>query len=127
MNWKEFGTRLSPRNIVLIYLTFGTVWALLFNWLPVTLMNRTALLDDLEYLNHWVFIFVSAGMLYFFIINSEAAMVYRKETLHRVNRALKSFSECNKAVIRATDEALLMEDICRIIVHGKRVNIFAFQ
>ena len=116
MNWKEFGTRFSPRNIVLVYLVFGTLWALLFNWLPITLMNRTALLDDLEYLNHWVFIFASAGMLYFLIINSEAAMINRKETLHRVNRALKSISECNQAVIRATDEARLMEDICRIIV-----------
>jgi PAS domain S-box-containing protein len=123
MNFKEASAKLSPLTIVFIYIIFGTVWSLLFSWLPVALMEKPALLDDLQYLNHWVFIFVSAGMLYFFIIHSDAAMVRRKETLHRVNRALKTFSECNKAVIRAADELELMRDICRIIVQvgGYRV------
>jgi PAS domain S-box-containing protein len=116
MNFKEISAKLSPLSIVFIYIIFGTVWSLLFGWLPVALMDKPALLDDLQYLNHWVFIFVSGGMLYFFIIHSEAAMVRRKETLHRVNRALKTFSESNKAIIRAADELQLMREICRIIV-----------
>ena len=116
MNWKAVAATLTPRTIVFMYVIFGIVWALLFNWLPVILMDKRALLDDLQYLNFWVFIFVSALMLYFFIINSEAAIASRKENLHRVNRGLKAFSECNQAVIRATDELHLMREICRIIV-----------
>ena len=123
MKWSDVGAKLTPLNIVLIYLIFGIVWALFFGWLPDALMYKRALLDDMEYINHWVFIFASAWMLYFFIIHSEAAIVRRKETLHRVNRALKTFSECNQAVVRATDELHLMRDICRIIVEvgGYRV------
>jgi PAS domain S-box-containing protein len=123
MNFKEASAKLSPLTIVIIYIIFGTVWSLLFGWLPIALMDKPELLDDMQYLNHWVFIFVSAGMLYFFIIHSEAAMVRRKETLHRVNRALKTFSESNKAIIRATDEQELMRAICRIVVQvgGYRV------
>ena len=123
MKWSDVGAKLTPLNIVLSYLVFGIVWALFFGWLPDALIYKRALLDDMEYINHWVFLFASAWMLYFFIIHSEAAIVRRKETLHRVNRALKTFSECNQAVVRAMDELHLMRDICRIIVEvgGYRV------
>ena len=36
--------------------------------------------------------------------------------LHQANRALQTLSECNQALIRATDEATLLAEICRIIV-----------
>ena len=39
-----------------------------------------------------------------------------EKELCRVNRALKTLSECNQAMIRATEESELLYDICRIIV-----------
>ncbi len=36
--------------------------------------------------------------------------------LRRVNRALQTLSECNQALVRATDESTLLQDICRNIV-----------
>ncbi len=39
-----------------------------------------------------------------------------EEELRRVNRALKTLSGCNQAVLRAGEEADLLRDICRIIV-----------
>src|SRR5271157_447873 len=45
--------------------------------------------------------------------------VYRnrvEEEQRRINRALKALSECKEAMIRAEDEAVLLNDICRIIV-----------
>lgn len=39
-----------------------------------------------------------------------------EEELRRVNRALKALSRCNQALIRARDEAALLQDVCRIIV-----------
>ncbi len=36
--------------------------------------------------------------------------------LHRSNRALRMISECNQVLVRATDEASLLRDVCRIIV-----------
>jgi len=39
-----------------------------------------------------------------------------EKQLHRANRALKTFSECNQAVVRARKEPHLLHEICRIIV-----------
>jgi len=39
-----------------------------------------------------------------------------EEELRKANRALKALSECNQAVVRATEESLLLHDICQIIV-----------
>ncbi|WP_374484727.1 PAS domain S-box protein [Zoogloea sp.] len=36
--------------------------------------------------------------------------------LRRANRALATVSECNQAVARATDETMLLRDICRLMV-----------
>lgn len=41
---------------------------------------------------------------------------HAEQELHRVNRALKTLSEGNKAIVRATDETTLLNDICTIIV-----------
>jgi signal transduction histidine kinase/putative methionine-R-sulfoxide reductase with GAF domain len=39
-----------------------------------------------------------------------------EEELRKVHRALRALSECNQALMRATDESALLEDTCRIIV-----------
>jgi PAS domain S-box-containing protein len=39
-----------------------------------------------------------------------------EETLDRVNRALKTLSECNQAMVRTTEESELLEEICRALV-----------
>jgi len=39
-----------------------------------------------------------------------------KSELCRLNRALRALSECNQAVVRASDEDSLLHDICRIVV-----------
>jgi PAS domain S-box-containing protein len=42
-----------------------------------------------------------------------------EEELRRVNRALRTVSECNQALVRAPDEATLLTDIChRLVEHG---------
>ncbi|HZY30521.1 MAG TPA: GAF domain-containing protein, partial [Candidatus Methylomirabilis sp.] len=39
-----------------------------------------------------------------------------EEELRRVNRALSVLSDCNQALVRASEESKLLNDICRIIV-----------
>ncbi len=41
---------------------------------------------------------------------------HSEEESRRANRALKTLSECNKALLRAAQESDLLHDICRIIV-----------
>jgi PAS domain S-box-containing protein len=116
MLWRDVELRLTPRNIVCIYVLAGTMWAVFSDWLPHRVFKDPALLERLQILNHWSFIVATALMLYFLIHRSEAVIMRRKESLYRVNRALKAFSECNQALIRAKDELQLMREICRIIV-----------
>jgi len=40
-----------------------------------------------------------------------------EEELHRVNRALRTISDCNQALVRATTESELLNDVCQILVH----------
>jgi PAS domain S-box-containing protein len=39
-----------------------------------------------------------------------------EQQLHRLNRSLRTTSECNQALVRATDEAALLQEICQILV-----------
>ena len=38
-----------------------------------------------------------------------------EEEVHRLNRELRALSDCNQALIRATDEETLLKEVCRII------------
>ena len=40
----------------------------------------------------------------------------REETLRQTNRALRLLSDCNAAVVQATEEQTLLEDVCNIAV-----------
>ena len=50
------------------------------------------------------------------------------ESVGKVNRALRSFSECTKAITRIEDESELMQEVCRICVEvgGHRMAWVAF-
>lgn len=49
----------------------------------------------------------------------EARVAERTADLRRANRALRTLSECNQALVRATSEAGLLNEICRVVVaHG---------
>ena len=39
-----------------------------------------------------------------------------EEELQRVNRALRTISDCNKALVRAAEEPVLLKDVCEILV-----------
>lgn len=56
---------------------------------------------------------VFAGML---VAQDISDRKMSEQHLYRANRALKTISECNQSVVRATDEATLLQDICRIVI-----------
>jgi PAS domain S-box-containing protein len=116
MFWRDIELKVTPRVIVFIYLLVGTIWAMFSDWLPTLLFDDAELLVILELFNKWFFIAATALMLYSLIRRSEAVIIRRKESLYRLNRALKAFSECNQALIRARDELQLMREICRTFV-----------
>jgi len=57
-----------------------------------------------------------------------AQLAKSNEALLKVNRAYKTLSGCNQGVMRATDESVLLHDICRVIVEtgGYRMALVGY-
>ncbi|GAM10506.1 wide host range VirA protein [Geobacter sp. OR-1] len=117
-------TRLTPLTIALIYYVSGITWILLANSIPDLLSNISPhLLRDADQFGRWLFVTLTSCMIYYLVSKSESAIKRRKESLSNLNRALKCYSSCNQAMIRATDEFQLMSEVCRTCVEigGYRV------
>jgi PAS domain S-box-containing protein len=113
---KTFNMRLTPLSIVTFYACIGGIWLLLScTKIFTSLFIDKSALKVLE-LNNIVFILLTSWLLYYLIRKSEADIKHRKNALTRLNRALKAYSECHQALIRADNEIQLMRNICRTIV-----------
>ncbi|MCM0080058.1 ATP-binding protein [Geomonas sp. Red32] len=117
MNARQLNRRLTPLNISIIYAVIGVAWGAVFCLFPVAIANPGDLAKvTAETASHTLFIFATAALLFFLIRRSDSETSRGRESLSRVNRALKTFSGCNQAMVRATDELQLMKEICRTIV-----------
>ena len=103
-------------NISLLYALVGVLWVVLPSQFFAILSHEPTVYRRMEDLYNGLFIIVTAWGLHFIIHNNEAAIRRRQQTLRRLNRALKAFSECNHTLIRATEERELMNSVCEIIV-----------
>ncbi len=102
--------------ISIIYTVVGGMWVffsepVLSKWVTNPETFRTA-----KIVSQWLFIVISAQMLFFLIRHRELAFIRSEESLCRVNRALRVFSECKKATTWDSDEYELLRKICRILV-----------
>ena len=102
--------------ISIIYTLAGGMWVffsepVLSKWIvePETFRNA-------KVISQWIFIVVSAQLLFLLIRHRELAFLRTEESLYRVNRALRVFSECKKATTWDSDEYELLRKICRILV-----------
>lgn len=114
--------------VALAYFTVSGLWALFSDKLFAVLLDQPELADRTASINHWFFIAASTGMLYWLLRYWDAAVSASQESLRKVNRSLRSFSECTKAMTRTEDELQLMQGICRICVEvgGHRMAWVAF-
>ena len=120
---KKFNMRLTPLSIVTFYACIGGIWLLLSGAKIFTNLFIDQAAFQLLEVNNIVFILLTSWLLYFLIRKSEADIKHRKNALTRLNRALKAYSECHQALIRADNEMQLMSNICQTIVEvgGYRV------
>jgi PAS domain S-box-containing protein len=56
------------------------------------------------------------GQLAYSFDSMSSSLAQRSRDLSRVNRALKTISECNEALVRTDDEQTLLQKICDVIV-----------
>jgi PAS domain S-box-containing protein len=116
MTGKSLKIWLTPFHIALAYTVLGGLWIFFADIIMGTFVRDPALLSRGEILNNWIFIVVSGQALYWLIRHRENVIERSQESLYRVNRALRVFSECNKAITWDREETELLFKICRILV-----------
>lgn len=114
---KRLTARFTPMKVALFYACIGGLWVVVN---IVTLLANLVLERHLLYaieVSNVVFVLVTALLLYVLITKSRhEGMIGGREPLARLVRALKAYSECHQALIRAVDERQLMNAICRIFI-----------
>jgi PAS domain S-box-containing protein len=115
--------------ITLVFIAVSAFWNLFSDHLFAILLNRPDLIQHSTNYGHWFFIVFSAIMLYWLLRFWETAVAQTQESLKKVNRSLRSVSECSRAITRLEDEETLMQEICRICVEvgGHRMAWVAFK
>jgi len=108
--------KLTPLNVTILFAIVGVVWGALSCLFPAVFSHQSGAYKGAETVNHGLFLLATSGLLFLLLRRSEDETARGKDTLSRVNRALKTFSGCNQALVRATEEIQLMKDICRTIV-----------
>ena len=116
MTTKQVSARFTCLTIALGYFIVSGLWTLYSDRLFAVLLNQPELANRSAGPSHWFFIAFSAGMLYWLLRYWDVAIAESQESLRKVNRTLRSFSECTKAITRTDDEQQLMQGICRICV-----------
>ena len=87
-------------------------------------ITRKAYRNELYSLGFIIFILTTAGIFFFIVFYRWAHSLQREieerkqaeEALRKTDRALKTLSKCNQALVRATEELDLLNKMCRIIV-----------
>ena len=93
MKPKWFSVRLNPLRITIFYACVGGIWLLLASAKMIReLFYDPSVYQRIEIYNS-VFILATAWILYILIRKSESRIVRREESLGRMNRTLKTFSE----------------------------------
>ncbi len=121
-------SRLNRLTITAIYFIIGGIWALYSNKLFDIVLPQHGIARHSAGPCYWCFIVLSSGLLYLLLKYWGSAQAESQQSLHKMDRSLKSYSECTKAMIQAENEITLMQDICRICVDvgGHRMAWVAF-
>lgn len=102
--------------ITLLFFIVSAFWTLFSDSLFAVLLNRPELNEYSTSPGHWFFIVISTIMLYWLLRFWETTVSESQQSLKKVNRSLRSVSECSRAITRLEDEETLMQEICRICV-----------
>ncbi len=102
--------------ISVIYAVVGGMWVFFSEPVLAQWIDEPDNLRNSKIVSQWLFIVISAQLLFLLIRHREVAFSRNEESLYRVNRALRVFSECKKAITWDMDEFELLRKICRILV-----------
>lgn len=117
MIMKRFSARFTPMNVAIFNACIGGLWvAVNISTLLANIVLERNILYAIE-VSNVAFVLISSLLLYFLITKSRhEGMSGCREPITRLIRALKAYSECHQALIRAVDEKQLMNAVCRIFI-----------
>ncbi|MBW4056629.1 MAG: GAF domain-containing protein, partial [Proteobacteria bacterium] len=115
---KQLAIRIvTPFRTIQLYACIGGIWLLVNSGIILAdLVFKKNIVQTLQ-LNKIIVILVSSCLLYY-LINKKRDESFSTgiKPVYRLLRALKAYNECHKALIRASDERQLMNEICRIFI-----------
>lgn len=119
---------LNRLTITMVYFGIGGIWALYSEKLFGMFQPQTPVVKYSAGPCYWCFIVLSSSLLYLLLHYWNSAKTESQLSLGKMARALKSYSGCTKAMIKADNEKMLMREICRICVEvrGHRMAWVAF-
>jgi signal transduction histidine kinase len=111
------GTQQSlARRVTLLYVLLAGAWIIFSDQLLAFLVSHPLQMAALQTVKGWIFVAISATLLYGLLRYEVRKRQGVEVELHRVNRALRTLSECNQILIRTTEEPELLQRICQGIV-----------
>lgn len=105
-------------GVTLAYTILAVLWIVLARWVLATIVPCLASDPLLELWKDGIFALVSALLLAVILQVALWGREQAEQETHRANRALRTLSEGNQAVVRATDETTLLHTVCQGVVHG---------
>jgi PAS domain S-box-containing protein len=110
-------------RLAVIYVIAGGAWVAVSEVILKRFASNLEECLGMGALQALIFVVVTGGLLYLIwrhlLRQWEQEMAQREaseKNLHRTERALKTVSACNGVLVRATSEATLLAEICRVIV-----------
>lgn len=103
-------------RVTLLYMLLSAAWIFFSDRLINALITDPLWITNVQTFKGWGFVAISALALYGMLRYEMSARVRAQNELLKVNRALRTLSECNQVLVRATDEPELLQRICQSIV-----------
>ena len=112
-------------TVALIYVIVAGGWILFSDKLLAATVSDDDLRTKLSIIKGWAFVVLTGGLLHQVIRHllrrweREAEQRRQAEAnLRPTERALRTLSDCNQALVRATNEPALLREICRVMVES---------
>jgi len=109
-------SKLTCLIITICYFSIGGLWTLFSQSLSVLLTPQAVPSPLASESAHWLFLGLSSCTLYAFLYYWSGVQTKSQASVEGIKRGLERFIEYSKAMIKADNEKLIMQEACRICV-----------
>lgn len=124
MRWK-----FTPLQIVLYYALFGLIWVAFSDRVLSWLVLDHRLEELISTLNGWIFVFLTAGLLYILIKSMYADIIQFQKLSQDREKALEESEQLYRSLVNASPDAVTLSDMSGNIttVSSKLLQLYDLQ